>query len=231
MSNTIKLRPSIRFDEYMEFILFTKLYAARIIDHNLEMGLTAEKILLNELEERFKNLLFVRGFIDSDNNSINEQQCDIIVCKKDSHIRNLENQNCIVSSEDCLMVIEVKSNITLEDFRVTEEKNKIFKADKELKDVIFCIFAFNTKIGKKATYELFGYRYNSMIKAYENIGLKKHINVDCFISIHRANLGIDCSKEKQIFIIKDEQNNGKYLLHTDTPVTNKFFNYINSLSK
>lgn len=65
-------------------------------------------------------LEFVTGFIAWANHQ--SPQCDIIVCRKNFYRRQLAGDIFLVEPNDCIMVIEVKGNATLDDLTETIEK-------------------------------------------------------------------------------------------------------------
>lgn len=103
-------------------------------------------------------LEFVTGFIAWANHQ--SPQCDIIVCRKNFYRRQLAGDIFLVEPNDCIMVIEVKGNATLDDLTETIEKNKFFQLHDETKHIKLAMFAFKTRIGKQRLYKEFGYKYD-----------------------------------------------------------------------
>lgn len=85
------------FDEYTEQLLFCKYFIANKLNHNAEMGRCGEKILISELRGRFQMLEFVTGFVVV--RRIQSPQCDILVCRKTMHRRQLDG-GCFLSIQE-----------------------------------------------------------------------------------------------------------------------------------
>ena len=152
------------YEEYSEELLFCKYFIAEKLKHHAEMGRCGENILKKCLQERFQMLEFVTGFIAWANHQ--SPQCDIIVCRKNFYRRQLAGDIFLVEPNDCIMVVEVKGNATLDDLTETIEKNKFFQLHDETKHIKLAMFAFKTRIGKQRLYKEFGYKYDRSTKGY-----------------------------------------------------------------
>lgn len=217
------------FEEYSEQILFCKYFIAERLKHNAEMGRCGENILLKELQERFGMLEFVTGFIVC--NGIQSPQCDILVCRKNMYRRSLEGGLFLVNPIDCLMVIEVKGNLTLNDIAETNRKNQFFKEHDETKHMQLALFAFKTRIAKNTLFSEFGYCYGRRIKSYYQSNLAEEKQIDLFICLHRDSLNTTASRDKQLLFIKDKQDGKQYVLDNNSPVIQNFMGYLQSLQE
>lgn len=193
------------------------------------MGRYGESILLKELKKRFSMLEFVTGFIVC--NGKQSPQLDILVCRKNMYKRQLEGGMFLVDPIDCLMVIEVKGNITLTDIAETNKKNKFFSEQNETKHIQYTLFAFKTRIGKRSIFYEFGYKYNNRLKTYYEYQLNEEKMIDIFVCLHRDSLNSNANRDKQIFFIKDTQNKKQYLLDNNYPVMQNFCRYLQSLQE
>lgn len=213
------------YDEYEEQILFCKFFIAENLNHKPEMGRCGENILIKSLSKRFSMLEFISGFVIVDGKQ--SPQCDILICRKNLQRRELGNNLYLVNPKDCLMVVEVKSNITNADFSETIKKNKFFSEKDETIHIKMAIFTYKTRIGKRELYSKFGYSYSRNMKSYESKELDNEIPVDYFVCLHRDNIS-DFKKEKQLLFIKDSQNNKKYVCNRESPIMRNFWNLIGS---
>lgn len=217
------------FEEYSEQILFCKYFIAEQLRHNAEMGRCGENILLKELRQRFAMLEFVNGFIVC--HGIQSPQCDILVCRKNMYKMELEGGLCIVNPIDCLMVLEVKGNLTLNDISETNRKNQYFKKHIETQHIQLALFAFKTRIAKKTLFSEFGYYYGRAIKAYYPTQLGADKQLDLFICLHRDSVNPTASRDKQLFFIRDKQNGKQYYFDNNLPVMQTFLRYLQSLQE
>ncbi|WP_068793506.1 DUF6602 domain-containing protein [Brevibacillus laterosporus] len=217
------------YEEYSEQILFCKYTIAERLKHNAEMGRCGENILIRELKKRFGMLEFVSGFIVCD--GMQSPQCDILVCRKNMYKRKLDGDLYLVNPKDCLMVIEVKGNLTLSDIAETNRKNQFFKDSNESKHIQLSIFAFKTRVAKKTLFSEFGYSYGREIKSYYQNQLSEEKNIDLFICLHRESLNTSASRDKQLFFLKDKQNEKQYFLDNNYPVMQNFHGYLQSLQE
>lgn len=217
------------FEEYSEQIMFCKYFIAERLKHNAEMGRCGENILLKELRDRFGMLEFVSGFIVC--NGTQSPQCDILICRKNMYKRMLEGGLYLVNPVDCLMIIEVKGNLTLIDIADTNRKNQYFKENKETKHIQLALFAFKTRISKKRLYLEFGYSYERELKSFYQKQLKTEKQIDLFICLHRDSLNESISRDKQLLFVKDKQNGNQYFLDSNYPVTQNFLGYLQSLQE
>lgn len=209
--------------------MFCKYFIAERLKHNPEMGRCGENILLNELKERFGMLEFVSGFIVCSGNQ--SPQCDILVCRKNMYKRKFEGELYLVNPLDCLMIIEVKGNMTLNDITITNKKNHYFKEQDGTKHIQLALFAFKTRVAKKTLFSEFGFNYSRDIKSYSQKKLKEEKQIDLFICLHRDSLSENVSRDKQIMFIKDKQDNKQYIFDNNYPVTQNFFFYLQSLQE
>lgn len=216
------------YDEYEEEIMFCKFLVAQELNHRPEMGRAGEKILQKSLEKRFSGLKFVSGFVIVDGEQ--SPQCDILVCRENMHQRKMEGDIYLVEPRDCLMVIEVKSNITNEEYQSTIIKNEFFKRFDETRHIKLALFAFKSRIGKMELYKKFGYKYDRDIKSYLKVGLDIDQRLDCFVCLHRKNV-LDRNISKQLFFIKDSEDNKKYECINELPVMRSFWNLISAFQK
>lgn len=215
------------FEEYREHMMFCRYFIANELNHKPEMGRCGEKILIDELKSRYEMLEFVSGFVVCD--GVQSPQCDVLVCRKDMHRRRLDGDVFIVDPQDCLMIVEVKGNSTLEDLTETIEKNRFFAQNPKLSHIKLAMFSYRTRIGKKALFGQFGYKYSNTLKAYQQGFLPGVINLDIFICLHRESLYLDSGRDKQVFFIKDSADPKQYIKDDNYPVAQNFFLYIQSL--
>ena len=215
------------YDEYEEQIMVCKFFVAKKLNHRPEMGRAGENILLGSLRDRFKEMEFVSGFLVVDGRQ--SPQCDILVCRKNMHRRELAGGIFLVVPEDCYMVIEVKSNMTIADFDLTLKKNEFFRQWDNTRHIKLALFAFQSCIGKRELYRRFGYRYDKDLKGYIKTGLGKEQLLDCFICIHRKQ-AFDKDTSKQLFFIKDGEDGKKYECMKETPVMRNLWNVIGAFS-
>ncbi|GBG08906.1 hypothetical protein PAT3040_03519 [Paenibacillus agaridevorans] len=217
------------YEEYSEQILFCKYFIAEHLKHNAEMGRCGEKILLKELSKRFGMLEFVSGFVVCKGNL--SPQSDILVCRSNMYKRPLDGGLYIVNPIDCLMIIEVKGNLTLADISETNRKNQYFKDHDETKHIQLALFAYKTRIGKKSLLNSFGYKYQKEIMSFYQKRLDTEMWIDLFICLHRESMNTSVSRDKQLFVIKDRQNGRQYFLDNNYPVIQSFFRYMQSLQE
>ncbi len=216
------------FDDYTEQLLFCKYFIANKLNHNAEMGRCGENILMKELSERFQMLEFVTGFVVLP--GLQSPQCDILVCKKTMHRRQLDGGLFLVKPKDCLMVIEVKGNLSITDFEETITKNCFFKEHIETQHIKLALFAYRTKVAKKTLFEYFGYKYKKTTKAYEGQELREHLLLDNFVCVHRDTPASE-DRNKQFLLLKDGQEPLKYVLSIDYPITRSFFGLIEAMQE
>lgn len=206
--------------------MFCKFLVAEKLNHYPEMGRSGENILIKSLKKRFTELEFVTGFVVV--NALQSPQCDILVCRKNMHRRKLEGDIYLIMPEDCFMIIEVKSNITKEEFDSTIRKNKFFQKYDETRHIKLALFAFKSRIGRKELYRRFGYKYDRYLKSYVNIGLDEEQLLDYFVCIHRRQV-FDNDTTKQLFFIKDGEIRRKYECINEIPVMRNFWNLIGAI--
>lgn len=211
------------YEEYSEELLFCKYFIADKLQHHAEMGRCGENILKQCLQERFQMLEFITGIIAW--HSYQSPQCDIIVCKKNLYKRQLGGDCYLVDPKDCIMVIEVKGNATLDDLNETIRKNSFFRSYTETKHIRLALFAFKTRIGKQRLYNEFGYIYDRGTKGYVSKGLPEEKMLDYFVCLHRKTLN-SSERNKQVFFLKDSDNKQSYVLYNQFPIMENFMNLI-----
>lgn len=217
---------TVVYDEYSEQILFCQYYIAEKLHHHPEMGRCGENILLRFLNDRFSVFDFVTGFIVVEGKQ--SPQCDILVCKKSRIRRIMEGGLHLVEPQDCLLVIEVKGNVTTSDLEETIRKNDFFKWNESTTHIKLAIFSFKTRIGKTRLYKEFGYCYDRRIKAYKSKELDIEIPLDYFICLHRESIN-NTNRDKQLFFLKDGEKPRKYICNSELPITRNFINLVQSL--
>lgn len=214
------------YEEYSEELLFCKYFIAEKLNHHAEMGRCGENILKNCLQERFQMLEFVTGIVAWANNQ--SPQCDIIICRKNFYRRHLAGDAFLVEPRDCIMIIEVKGNATVDDLSETLRKNEFFQLHDETKHIKLAMFAFKTRIGKQRLYKEFGYKYDRNTKGYVQEQLLEEKQLDYFVCLHRDSLN-SFKRDKQVFFLKDGQNGKLYVLDNNFPVMQNFSRLIQSL--
>ena len=108
------------YEEYSEELLFCKYFIAEKLKHHAEMGRCGENILKKMSLGTVSNArICYRLYAWANHQS---PQCDIIVCRKNFYRRQLAGDIFLVEPNDCIMVIEVKGNATLDDLTETIEK-------------------------------------------------------------------------------------------------------------
>lgn len=217
------------YEEYFEQLLFCRYFVAENLKHHGEMGRCGENILVRQLTKRFNMLEFVTGIVFCEGEQ--SPQCDILVCRKNMFKRPLEGGIFIVDPKDCLMVIEVKGNMTLTDICETNRKNQFFKASEATNHIQLALFAFKTRVGKKTIMNEFGYRYSRTMQSYIQYPMAEEKNIDLFVCLHRETLNNNAIRDKQVFFIKDRQEPNKYTLDNNYPVMQNFLNYMQSLQE
>ena len=215
-------------DEYEEAIMFCKFLVGEKLNHRPEMGRNGEEILKRSLKDRCQSLQIVSGFVAIDDHQ--SPQCDIMVCRQGMQRRCIGADTYIVEPEDCLMVIEVKSNLTKEDFDSTIEKNKFFKRFERAKDIKLGLFAYKSRMGKNEIYKRFGYKYDSDIKTYVNEGISTEQALDLFVCLHRKTL-FDSNISKQLFFVRDSEDAMKYECLNEVPVMKYLWNLTNGFQR
>lgn len=149
-------------------------------------------------------------------------------CRKNFYRRQLAGDIFLVEPNDCIMVIEVKGNATLDDLTETIEKNKFFQLHDETKHIKLAMFAFKTRIGKQRLYKEFGYKYDRSTKGYIQERLPEEKTLDYFVCLHRESL-TSSARDKQVFFLKDGQDRQFYVLDNHFPIMQNFSRLIQSL--
>lgn len=214
------------YEEYSEELLFCRYFIAEKLQHHAEMGRCGENILRKCLQERFQMLEFVTGFIAWAGNQ--SPQCDIIICRKNFYKRQLGGDIFLVEPDDCIMIIEVKGNATLDDLTATIDKNRFFQSHEETRHIKLALFAFKTRIGKRRLYKEFGYKYDRDTKGDVQEKLLEERALDYFVCLHRESL-YSSMREKQVFFLKDGQNKQLYVRDNQFPIMQNFLRLIQSL--
>jgi hypothetical protein len=147
-------------------LLLAQYEVSEIIKHSLTRGEVREDFIIEYLTKTIQNAkeYLKRGFINLgvDNQSA---QADILLIKSFAETIAFGSRgNVIVNSEDCLMVVEVKSTMT---GTYLNELNTESKRIKEANPNIVCgMFAYKADLEKKTILNRCGYDYNNETKMY-----------------------------------------------------------------
>lgn len=211
-----------KFDEYIENLLRAQYDISEIIEHALTRGEIREDFLMDIIQSQFETVKVAKGIIS--NGTTQSCQCDLVFVKPDARQRKLGRQT-LIEVEDTIMVLEVKSNATGTDIKEFNEKAKKIKELSEKAKPLCGIFCYNINLEEKTIYKRFGFEHNKEIDTYiysgENID---YLHLDFLVSIH--------SKEDKIkqFFIRYDENNSKYILNRNYPISKHFFSLIKSVT-
>lgn len=222
-----------KYDTYLEKLLLAQFDVCEIFEHNLTKGEAREDFLKDMIRNQFKQICVMKGIIIE--NDRQSGQCDGIFTKRTARLRSFGSHN-MVEIKDCEMILEIKSRAKGEDLKsfnkkAEEIKNLIsegFSTDKPL-----CgMFCYQIELKEETIFKRFGFDYNQDLLTFEfsNDFEKWYPNIDFLVSLHDCfNPDKECNETKQFFLRWDE-NNQKYLLFRDYPVSKHFFSLINSIN-
>lgn len=223
--------PFQKYDEYIEKLLLAQYEISEIIDHNLTKGEIREDFLKNIICNQFKQIQILKGLLINEETTTQSGQCDIIFAENSARVRSLGSHN-LVDIVDCKMVLEVKSNATGYDLKDFNEKAGTIKNLSSVSKPLCGIFCYQINLEVKTVFKRFGFHFNKTLLAFEFLNSFNLIypNIDFVISLHKVyDENQDHNVTKQFFIRWDE-NNRKYLLFQDYPVSKYFFSLLKSIN-
>jgi hypothetical protein len=219
------------FDQYSENMLMAQHDVSNIISHELMKGEIREDFLISTLEScSVPKPYFVKGTLsDGDTDA---GQLDIILCRPYAHVRKL-GQQCLVSKDDALCVVEVKGNCTGADLQKAIKKAKDIRGIQGQTTPLYGIICYRTALGLKTIMKRFGYSYDSANNTYfDNATIPKekerhwqkiqYPELDFFVSLE---------EDKKIFLRKYKLPSGKYryIRSTEIPLIKAVFSMMRGL--
>jgi len=221
MTNSFEL-----FDLYIENLLLAQYEVSEIFPHNLTKGEVREDFIKDQCKIQFDNIVFAKGQIANLNNRYSSQ-LDIIVCNKNTRMRKLGSHD-LVASDDCKVIIEVKSKLNNKEANDFNKKSRRIKRICTADEKPLCGLVTYTLGIKTDTFLInFGYKYNKLLKSFiydKNLKLQ-YPNIDFILSLHK-----DDEKNAQFYLRKDNQKS-KYILSLDMPVSKDFFKLLEYYNK
>lgn len=218
-----------RYNEYTQNLLSAQYDVSEIIEHLLIRGEVREDFLIDIIQKRFDNSLTIKKGIVTDGNR-QSNQADILLCKDRRQIYTLGNQ-VSVNADDCLMVLEVKSNATGRDFKKFDQDAKLAKSlcSNNSEPPLCGLFCYRFDLKKKTLLKRFGYRYDEFmdIADYDETLSILYSNIDFVLSIEPDNLEYGVLN-RQLYIRK-ELGKEKYHVSFAVPTIQNLFSLIQSL--
>jgi hypothetical protein len=155
-----------QYHNYSQNLLLAQHEVSEIIKHNLTRGEVREDFIIQYLTKTIQNCEghLKRGFINLGEED-QSGQADILLIKKFAETIDLGSRgNIIVNSEDCLMVVEVKSTLT--GTYLNELNTEATRIKAANPNVVCGMFAYKADLEKKTIMNRFGYDYNTETKIY-----------------------------------------------------------------
>lgn len=208
------------FDQYTQDLLLAQYEIADIIQHQLIKGEVREDFLIYILQSGFEPApLFHKGTISD--GITQAGQIDIMLCKPNSQVRRLGSQ-VILHPEDCLCVIEVKSNATGKDIRTFDERAHRIKQMRANSYPLCGIFCYKVELQEKTILNRFGYKFSAETQTYydndRNPRVLTYPNVDFFVSL---------DQNSPLFLRK--KDDGRYTRIYEFPILKNVFQIVGSL--
>ncbi|MEO6037157.1 MAG: DUF6602 domain-containing protein [Saprospiraceae bacterium] len=219
----MKTPAKIKHEQYMEYcetLLMAQFNVSKLIDHPRWQGDVREEFLMDLVTKLFNGACKLeKGFLYVDADT-HDQDMDIFVRRKNA-VGHPFGQASGMSPEDTHLIIEVKS--TAEKDHLAELNDKIDKIQQQCEQERPYVGMFCYKMGfaKQNMLRWFGYRYDRAGKMYvkdDSLTLEYPF-IDFFICIDRTD---KAAAANQVFIQKNNQHDGTYILSYNYPLMNDF---------
>lgn len=221
----------VEFDQYSEDLLMAQYDVSNIITHELMKGEVREDFLITTLESCSEpKPSFVKGTLSDGLNDAG--QLDIILCRPHHHPRRLGNQ-CFVSKDDALCVIEVKGNCSGNDLKkAVKQANKIINLNGQ-STPLYGIVCYKANLELKTIMKRFGFTFDHINNTYfDNATIPNEAEADWqkidYLDIDFFMLLED---DKKVFLRRYEISPGKYRFYRSLqfPLIKELFSMMRSL--
>ncbi|PAF45048.1 DUF6602 domain-containing protein [Helicobacter sp. 11S02596-1] len=215
-----KLTLQEQLDLYYQNLLKLQFGASEDISHNPTKGSMREEFIKDFLEKSFPQIKLGRGLLTK--GSWQSTQIDLLKLKPNARVYILGGQN-LVEVDDCMIIMEIKSNGRTKELEEFEEVAKMVKG---LSPSVMCgIFCYNIDLTPKTLLERFGFKYKKKpldlyIKSGKSI-LYPHID---FI------FTLEAKKEDGIPYLIIKNIDGEYYIPKDNPVIKHFLDIFKDIS-
>ena len=223
-----------QYDQYLENLLCAQYDVAGIFNHELTKGEVREDFLIKLLHESNDHMRIHKGVLS--NGTTNSNQCDLLICRPNTHIRRLGGQAMIDVGKQPIL-IEVKGNATGTDFKEFNIKAGRAKSLCTTHDIPCGIFCYRTMLTHRTIMKRFGYRYDA---ALDPLGIAylddptlplDYPNIDFAVCIEVTPAGME---DKQFFLRKDPSTgnptSGRYIYSREAPVIKHMMSLVRSLT-
>lgn len=225
----------MKFKEYFTYtsrLLNAQSEVAEVIEHLPTRGKVREYFIKDIIEKHFGNSVRIhRGVVNLDNVAY-EGQIDLILARNNSIIASFTPEDIGIDAEDCKLVLEVKTNATIKDFKAFNERAKTIKENCLRRTPLCGMFCYKTKPSKITILEHFGYDYDSEVSMYlQNTETDiTYSFIDFVVCIDSTEFD-DHTTTSQFFIQKDtsEFSTGTYDLSENFPSIEDFIKLIKSI--
>ncbi|MCX7749206.1 MAG: hypothetical protein N2645_20275 [Clostridia bacterium] len=211
-----------RYDDYTEKLLLAQYNVSEMVEHKLMRGEIREDFLKLQIENRYRDIQCCKGAIVDVNGQNQSGQIDLVIAKQCAQVRRMGGHS-IISVDDAVFIIEVKSNAKGTEFTSLNDKAMQYKAMEGGHSVLVGMFCYYYELKMKSLLRRFGYVYDEDLQAFQQ---QPDINppysgID-FVVCLDDDIDDDTGSFKRFFIMRDETND-RFVLYQENPVSKHFF--------
>jgi hypothetical protein len=198
------------FDQYSEDLLMAQYDVSDIISHELMKGEIREDFLMTTIESCSEPKPYlVKGTLSDGDDDVG--QLDIILCRPHSHLRRLGNQ-CFVSKDDALCVIEVKGNCNGTDLKKALAKAQMIRDLEGETAPLYGLVCYKVALELKTILNRFGYSLDSANSTYfDNATIPNEAEANWReIEYPELDFFISLEDEKKLFLRKYQLDTGQF---------------------
>jgi hypothetical protein len=225
----------MKFDEYFHYtekLLNAQSTVAEVIQHLGMRGKVREYFLKEIIEKHFGNKIKIdRGIINLDNNE-NEGQIDLILAKNFALIAAFTPEDIGVNTEDCKMIVEIKTCATNADIKLFNDRSRKIKQYCIESTPLCGMFCYKIDIQKTTLLEKFGYYYDYEAQMYlaDANTTFNYPYIDFFVCIDQTEFN-DHTGTSEFFLRKNTaaDSDGSYDLSENLPALHDFLLMVQGL--
>jgi hypothetical protein len=210
-----------KYDEYTEGMLLAQYRVSEMINHKLTRGEVREDFLKLQIELQYDGIRCCKGVIADCEGQNQSEQIDLIIAKPNAQVRRMGSHS-LISVDDAVFIIEVKSNATGADFTALNSKANRYKSMNGGQSLLVGMFCYNYDLKMKTVLRRFGYAYDEEVQGFQKqSGIALQYNsIDFAVSLDE-NEEEDTGQQRGFFVMKDET--GGYALYLERSPVSKYF--------
>lgn len=215
-----KLTLREQVDLYYQNLLKLQFEASEDILHNPTKGNMREEFIKGMIEGTFKNINLGKGILTKDN--WESSQIDLFKLKFNARTDCIGGQN-IAELDDCIVIMEIKSDAISKHFTDFEELSK--NAKSFTPDILCGLFCYNVSLEPQTLLNRFGFKYEK-----PPLDLYVRSETEIFYPNIDFVFTLEAKKEDQFPYLVVKDVSGEYSVVKNNPVIKDFLNLFKDIS-